>query len=211
MPTCSSADMLFATLDPTSRRVTLPTGQRIVVTDTVGFINKLPHDLVEAFRATLEEVLRADLLVEVVDAADPDFIGQQAGGADRARRAWRRGQATDRGLQQDRPAGARPARRGDAGRRPRGLHQRRNAARGSSCCCERIAGVLRARWWRSTRSCRGRAASSSPAPRPRATSTSATPRPGCASRATCPMRSPPRCARTPRNGSAAERGGGAPR
>ena len=72
------ADMLFATLDPTSRRVTLPSGQRIVVTDTVGFINKLPHDLVEAFRATLEEVLRADLLIEVVDAADPDFIGQQA-------------------------------------------------------------------------------------------------------------------------------------
>ena len=71
------ADMLFATLDPTSRRVTLPTGQQIVVTDTVGFINKLPHDLVTAFRATLEEVLRADLLIEVVDAADPDFVGQQ--------------------------------------------------------------------------------------------------------------------------------------
>jgi GTP-binding protein HflX len=71
------ADMLFATLDPTSRRVTLPTGQRIVVSDTVGFINKLPHDLVEAFRATLEEVLRADLLIEVVDASDPDFVGQQ--------------------------------------------------------------------------------------------------------------------------------------
>jgi len=71
------ADMLFATLDPTSRRVTLPSRQRIVVTDTVGFINKLPHDLVEAFRATLEEVLRADLLIEVVDAADPDFVGQQ--------------------------------------------------------------------------------------------------------------------------------------
>jgi GTP-binding protein HflX len=71
------ADMLFATLDPTSRQVTLPTGQRVVMTDTVGFINKLPHDLVEAFRATLEEVVRADLLLEVVDAADPDFVGQQ--------------------------------------------------------------------------------------------------------------------------------------
>ena len=71
------ADMLFATLDPTSRRVTLPSGQRIVVTDTVGFINKLPHDLVQAFRATLEEVLRADLLIEVVDGADPDFVAQQ--------------------------------------------------------------------------------------------------------------------------------------
>jgi GTP-binding protein HflX len=73
-----AADMLFATLDPTSRAVILPSGQRVVVTDTVGFINKLPHDLVDAFRATLEEVVRADLLLEVVDAADPDFIGQQA-------------------------------------------------------------------------------------------------------------------------------------
>jgi GTP-binding protein HflX len=49
----------------------------VVLTDTVGFINKLPHDLVDAFRATLEEVLRADLLLEIVDAADPDFIAQQ--------------------------------------------------------------------------------------------------------------------------------------
>jgi GTPase len=73
-----AADMLFATLDPTSRAVALPTGQRVIVSDTVGFINKLPHDLVDAFRATLEEVLRADLLLEVVDAADPDFLGQQA-------------------------------------------------------------------------------------------------------------------------------------
>ena len=72
------ADMLFATLDPTSRQVSLPTGQQVVITDTVGFINKLPHDLVDAFRATLEEVMRADLLLEVVDAADPDFVGQQA-------------------------------------------------------------------------------------------------------------------------------------
>ncbi len=73
-----AANMLFATLDPTSRQVTLPTGKHIVATDTVGFINKLPHDLVDAFRATLEEVLRADLLLEVVDAADPDFMAQQA-------------------------------------------------------------------------------------------------------------------------------------
>jgi GTP-binding protein HflX len=73
-----AADMLFATLDPTSRQVALPTGQHVVVTDTVGFINKLPHDLVDAFRATLEEVMRADLLLEVVDASDPDFVGQQA-------------------------------------------------------------------------------------------------------------------------------------
>ena len=72
-----AANVLFATLDPTSRQVTLPSGQQIVVTDTVGFIQKLPHDLVDAFRATLEEVVRADVLVEVVDAADPDFVAQQ--------------------------------------------------------------------------------------------------------------------------------------
>ncbi len=71
------ADMLFATLDPTSRQVSLPSGREVVVTDTVGFINKLPHDLVDAFRATLEEVLRADLLLEVVDASDPNFLAQQ--------------------------------------------------------------------------------------------------------------------------------------
>jgi GTP-binding protein HflX len=71
------ADMPFATLDPTSRRITLESHRQVVLTDTVGFINKLPHDLVDAFRATLEEVLRADLLLEVVDASDPDFIAQQ--------------------------------------------------------------------------------------------------------------------------------------
>ena len=71
------ADMPFATLDPTSRRITLESHRNVVLTDTVGFINKLPHDLVDAFRATLEEVLRADLLLEVVDASDLDFIAQQ--------------------------------------------------------------------------------------------------------------------------------------
>jgi GTP-binding protein HflX len=63
-------DKLFATLDPTSRQVRLGEGQTAIVTDTVGFIHKLPHQLIEAFRATLEEVNRADVLVEVVDAAD---------------------------------------------------------------------------------------------------------------------------------------------
>jgi len=63
-------DQLFATLDPTSRQVRLGDGQSVVLTDTVGFIHKLPHQLVEAFRATLEEVTRADLLLEVVDGAD---------------------------------------------------------------------------------------------------------------------------------------------
>jgi GTPase len=64
-------DKLFATLDPTSRQVKLGDGQTAIVTDTVGFIHKLPHQLVDAFRATLEEVNRADVLLEVVDAADP--------------------------------------------------------------------------------------------------------------------------------------------
>src|SRR5262245_57646382 len=63
-------DKLFATLDPTSRQVKLGEGQTAIVTDTVGFIHKLPHQLVDAFRATLEEVTRADVLVEVVDASD---------------------------------------------------------------------------------------------------------------------------------------------
>jgi GTP-binding protein HflX len=64
-------DRLFATLDPTSRQVKLGEGQTVIVTDTVGFIHKLPHQLVDAFRATLEEVNRADVLLEVIDASDP--------------------------------------------------------------------------------------------------------------------------------------------
>jgi GTPase len=63
-------DRLFATLDPTSRTVKLGDGQSIIATDTVGFIHKLPHQLVDAFRATLEEVNRADLLLEIVDVSD---------------------------------------------------------------------------------------------------------------------------------------------
>ncbi|MFZ4516082.1 MAG: GTPase HflX [Acidimicrobiia bacterium] len=62
-------DRLFATLDPTTRRLTLPGGETVVCTDTVGFVRKLPHQLVEAFRSTLEEVTNADLLLHVVDAS----------------------------------------------------------------------------------------------------------------------------------------------
>ncbi len=64
-------DKLFATLDPTTRKVTLPGGQEALLTDTVGFIQKLPHQLVAAFRATLEEVVQADLLLHVIDASHP--------------------------------------------------------------------------------------------------------------------------------------------
>lgn len=63
-------DMLFATLDPTTRRVRLGEGHTVIVSDTVGFIHKLPHQLVEAFQATLEEVTRANVLLEVVDLSD---------------------------------------------------------------------------------------------------------------------------------------------
>jgi GTP-binding protein HflX len=62
---------LFATLDPTTRRLRLSTNQNVLLTDTVGFIRKLPHGLVEAFKATLEEVSQADLLVHVVDISHP--------------------------------------------------------------------------------------------------------------------------------------------
>ena len=66
-----AVDKLFATLDPTTRRLKLPTNQNVLLTDTVGFIRKLPHGLVEAFKATLEEVVQADLLVHVVDISHP--------------------------------------------------------------------------------------------------------------------------------------------
>lgn len=68
-----SEDKLFATLDPTSRQAKLPTGRKIIFTDTVGFIRKLPHRLVDAFRATLEETLVANLLLHIVDLSNPQF------------------------------------------------------------------------------------------------------------------------------------------
>ena len=71
-----SADKLFATLDPTSRRLKLPSGRILVLTDTVGFIRKLPHRLVDSFKATLEETLVADLILHVVDLSNPEFEAQ---------------------------------------------------------------------------------------------------------------------------------------
>ncbi len=64
-------DKLFATLDPTTRRLRFPREREIIIADTVGFIRDLPPDLAQAFRATLEELDEADLLLHVVDAADP--------------------------------------------------------------------------------------------------------------------------------------------
>lgn len=66
-------DMLFATLDPLTRKCSLPDGQELLLTDTVGFIRKLPHHLIEAFRSTLEEAKYADLILHVVDASNPDM------------------------------------------------------------------------------------------------------------------------------------------
>jgi GTPase len=70
------ANQLFATLDPTTRRVQLPNRREATISDTVGFVSKLPHDLVEAFRSTLEEVTRADLIVHVADASSPEMESQ---------------------------------------------------------------------------------------------------------------------------------------
>ena len=69
-------DALFATLDPTTRRSSAADGRMYTLTDTVGFVRHLPHDLVEAFASTLEESTQADLLVHVVDGSDPDPVGQ---------------------------------------------------------------------------------------------------------------------------------------
>lgn len=73
-----AADMLFATLDATTRNLKLPGGQEILFTDTVGFINKLPHHLVEAFKSTLEEASYADIILHVVDSSNEDAFTQMA-------------------------------------------------------------------------------------------------------------------------------------
>ncbi len=71
-------DQLFATLDPTMRGLTLPSGRRVILSDTVGFISELPTELVEAFRATLEEVSEADVILHIRDVAHPDTMAQRA-------------------------------------------------------------------------------------------------------------------------------------
>ncbi len=88
-----AADKLFATLDPTTRRLRLASGRTLLITDTVGFVRRLPHRLVEAFKATLEEALVADFLIHVVDTSSPEAAAHHATtmavlaelGADRAR------------------------------------------------------------------------------------------------------------------------------
>ena len=70
-PSVAEADMLFATLDPTSRKLVLPSGMAVLLVDTVGFVSRLPHNLVEAFKSTLEEAAWSDVIIRVADAADP--------------------------------------------------------------------------------------------------------------------------------------------
>ena len=72
------ADMLFATLDPTARKLVLPSGLTVVLVDTVGFVSRLPHHLVDAFKSTLEEAVYADVIVKVADASDSEAAGQLA-------------------------------------------------------------------------------------------------------------------------------------
>ena len=126
-------DKLFATLDPTSRQVKLGEGQTVIVTDTVGFIHKLPHQLIEAFQATLEEVTRADVLLEVVDAADPhapehratvQAVLEELGAGDkpRARGAEQGGPARRGGIAR---SGRRRGRRADHRRRGAGVGDHR--------------------------------------------------------------------------------------
>lgn len=75
--TVLSEDKLFATLDPTTRQLRLQSGQKLLLTDTVGFVRRLPHQLVEAFKATLEEALVADFLIHIVDASSPEVTEHQ--------------------------------------------------------------------------------------------------------------------------------------
>ncbi|MBP3376081.1 MAG: GTPase HflX [Clostridia bacterium] len=69
-------DKLFATLDPTTRKFELPSGETVLLTDTVGFIRKLPHHLVNAFRSTLDEAVCADIIMILADASDPEYLSQ---------------------------------------------------------------------------------------------------------------------------------------
>ena len=77
-PSVAEADMLFATLDPTSRKLVLPSGMAVLLVDTVGFVSRLPHNLVEAFKSTLEEAAWSDVIVQVADASDPQREEQLA-------------------------------------------------------------------------------------------------------------------------------------
>ena len=110
------SDQLFLTLDPLVRRARLGGGREVLVVDTVGFIQKLPHGLVAAFRATLEEVVEADLLLHVMDASAEDMEARAAAVQRGAGRDRRRQAAHGSRPQQDRPRP--PGSRGGPARRP---------------------------------------------------------------------------------------------
>jgi GTP-binding protein HflX len=90
-------DQLFATLDPTMRALRLPSGKNIILSDTVGFVSNLPHELIEAFHATLEEVLEADVIVHVRDISHPDSQAQRSD-VEKVLRELELGEAVDAGL-----------------------------------------------------------------------------------------------------------------
>ena len=99
-------NLLFATLDPTLRQISLPGIDKAILSDTVGFVSELPTQLVAAFKATLEEVVAADLLVHVRDVAHPDSEAQRADVEAVLAGDWRgRDDAPDRGMEQARPGG----------------------------------------------------------------------------------------------------------
>ena len=115
-----SADMLFATLDPTLRALDLPSGLRVILSDTVGFISDLPTTLVAAFRATLEEVIAADLILHVRDVSHADCggaVARRRGDPAPARGRARGGNANRRGVEQGRPTRRRGALQGPQSRR----------------------------------------------------------------------------------------------
>ena len=126
-------DQLFSTLDPTTRRLHLPGGETVLCSDTVGFVRRLPHQLVEAFRSTLDEVADADLLVHLVDASAPETDAAHRRGRDRAARDRCGRRADAPRVDEERPRRSRrveaPRRRaprfgrgvGDERRRRRGL------------------------------------------------------------------------------------------
>ena len=118
-------DKLFATLDTTTRKIALPNKQPLLLTDTVGFVRKLPHRLVEAFNATLEEATLSDFLIHLLDASQPEVMEFYNTTMKVLAELGRGRQADAHGLQQDRQsAGARHAGRAAPALPRRALHLR---------------------------------------------------------------------------------------
>ena len=145
---------LFATLDPTVRRAETADGRVYTLADTVGFVRALPHQLVEAFRSTLEEVADADLILHVVDASHPDPEGQIAAVRHVLRRHPRRhGRARDHRAQQGRHRRARGDRPAALARAALDRRLGAHAARASTSCRPSSPTSCRGPAWPSTSSC----------------------------------------------------------